>query len=467
MRHHYLYLEPIVSVSRKHASGRLRRVPGVRLLVVALVAIPLAGAVSPTNASGHAGHAGHAGRVTYYVDCGQGDDAYSGAQPTRAWRSLVRASAAELQPGDRVLLRRGCTWTGPLVAAWSGTAYAPVEIGSYGSGDPPLIENARDDVLVTGSHLIIDGIAASSAAPTYDRTCADNPMGWRVGFHFAPGAHDNILRNSAASHQLFGVQVDGGSSRNQILYNRLIDNNMKSANGKSDSGGVGVTLSGDANLVFHNYITGSDMCSPLYGRDGAAVDVYGGRDNVIAYNTAVQNNNFAEVGNRRSFGNTFAYNVVRADEDIANFLVLHGLQDDNGPAYGTRAYNNTVYLTGRHSYAVQCGRGCTSAVLSLRNNIICAERSIGFADKPFDEGNNIYWRSDGQPVIWFHRSPSSRVANPQFVDAASGRMQLRPSSPAIAAGGWVGVAAGFRHDFLGTAVPQRGVIDAGAYQYPR
>ncbi len=242
---------------------------------------------------------------------------------------------------------------------------------------------------------------------------------------------------------------------------------MKSINGKSDSGGVGVVLSGDANLVFHNYIAGSDMCSPLYGRDGAAVDVYGGRDNLIAYNTAVQNNNFAEVGDRRRFRHTFAYNVVRADEDIANFLVLYGLRDNDGPVYGTRAYNNTVYLTGRRSYAVQCGRGCGPAVLSLHNNIIWAERSIGCADKPFDEGNNIYWRSDGQPAIWFRRSPSSRVANPQFVDAAAGQMQLRPTSPAITAGSWASVAAGFKHDFVGTAVSQRGVIDAGAYQYPR
>jgi len=460
MRHSHL--EPIVSW--KYASGCLRRAGNARLLVVALVAIPFMGAASPTHASGHVDRVGH---VTYYVDCGQGDDARSGLQPARAWRNLAMVSAAALQPGDSVLLKRGCTWTGPLVAAWSGTAYAPIAISSYGRGKPPLIENAPDDVLVTGSHLIIDGIATSSVAPMLDHTCADNPMGWRVGFHFAPGAHDNILRNSAASHQLYGVQVDGGATRNQILYNRLIDNNMKSANGKSDSGGVGVVLSGDANLVFHNYIAGSDMCSPLYGRDGAAVDVYGGRDNLIAYNTAIQNNNFAEVGNRRSLDNTFAYNIVRENEDIANFLVLHGLQDDNGPVYGTRAYNNTVYLTGRHSYAVQCGRGCTSAVLSLRNNIICAELSIGFADKRFDEGNNIYWRSDGRPVIWFRQSSSSRVANPQFVNAAAGQMQLRPTSPAIAAGDWAGVTAGFRHDFVGTAVPQRGVIDAGAYQYRR
>ncbi len=451
-------------VSWKYASGCLGRARDVRLLMVALVAIPLAGVASPTHASGHVGHAA---RVSYYVDCGRGNDANSGVQPARAWRSLAQASAAALQPGDRVLLRRGCAWTGPLVAAWVGTASAPIAIGAYGRGNPPLIENVHDDVLVTGSYLIIDGLATSAAAPRYDRACANNPMGWRVGFHFAPGAHDNILRNSAASHQLYGIEIDGGATRTQILYNRLIDNNMKSADGTSDSGGVGVVLSGDANLVFHNYIAGSDMCSPLFGRDGAAIDVYGGRDNMIAYNTAVQNNNFTEVGDRRSFGNTFVYNVVRANEDIANFLVLHGLGDVYGPVYGTRAYNNTVYLTGRRSYAVQCGRGCGPAVLSLHNNIIWAGRSIGFADTRFDEGDNIYWRADGRPMIWFPRSPSSRVANPQFVDAAGGQLQLRPTSPAIAAGGWAGVTAGFRHDFVGTAVPQRGVIDAGAYQYRR
>lgn len=450
----HLHFEPIAL--RQRALGWPVRTGSLPLLIAVLVANTLVGATRPIGAST---------RVTYYVDCSGGNDANSGMQPDRAWRSLTKANTATLQPGGSLLLKRGCTWTGPLDTAWSGTANAPITIGAYGSGNQPMIEDAHDDVLVTGSHLIITDIATSAAAPAYDRRCADNPIGWRVGFHFAPGARDNTLRYSTVSHQLYGVQVDSGSTNNQILYNRLIDNNMKSTNQNSDSGGVGVMLSGDANLVSHNYIAGSDMCSPLYGRDGAAIDVYGGRDNTIDDNTAVQNNNFIEVGNKRSVGNTIAYNVVRADEDLANFLVLHGLKDSDGPVYGTRAYNNTVYLTGRHSYAVQCGRGCGPTVLSLHNNIIWAELSIGFADKPFDEGNNIYWSSDGRPVIWFRRSPSSRAANPQFEDAADGQMRLRPASPAIGAAGWAGVKAGFRHDLAGMAVPQAGVIDAGAYQY--
>lgn len=43
----------------------------------------------------------------YHVDADQGDDARSGLSPDSPWRTLARAQAATLDPGDRILLRAG------------------------------------------------------------------------------------------------------------------------------------------------------------------------------------------------------------------------------------------------------------------------------------------------------------------------------------------------------------------------
>lgn len=72
--------------------------------------------------------------TTYYVDPA-GNDAHHGRTPSRPWRTLARVNAAYLLPGDRVLLRAGRVFDGPLILQERcGTAEAPLVIGSYGDG---------------------------------------------------------------------------------------------------------------------------------------------------------------------------------------------------------------------------------------------------------------------------------------------------------------------------------------------
>src|SRR3954463_10201998 len=93
-----------------------------------------------------------AASTTYYVDCSAGNDGAAGkGTGNQAWKTLPRANQATLAPGDRLSLKAGCTWTGPLIAKWKGTAAAPITIGTYGSGAAPEIVNAHDIVQITGS----------------------------------------------------------------------------------------------------------------------------------------------------------------------------------------------------------------------------------------------------------------------------------------------------------------------------
>jgi hypothetical protein len=74
----------------------------------------------------------------FYVDSKRGDDANSGESPGLAWASLDRVNRAELQTGDTVRFRSGCSWRGSLVPV-SGTEGRPVTYVASGEGDKPLL----------------------------------------------------------------------------------------------------------------------------------------------------------------------------------------------------------------------------------------------------------------------------------------------------------------------------------------
>jgi parallel beta-helix repeat protein len=445
-------------VSRSHhvdgPTAARRRRPALLVRAALLLAAGLGSATA---------FAGTAGAATYYVDCSSGSDSRAGTSTTSAWRTLTKANGASLRPGDSLLLKSGCQWPGPLKARWNGTASSRITIGTYGGGARARIVNGHENVLITGSYQVITSIFTRGDPTSYDSQCANSPVGWKVGFRFMPGSRYNTVQNSEANDQYIGIYFDKDSSNNKALRNTLRDNRLKDPNLGSDAGAVGIVLMGDNNEVAYNTISGSTTCSRFYGVDGAAVEVYGGRNNSIHHNVAVDNNTFTELGNNRSAYNTFAYNEVRSSLAKANFLVTRGGADAKyGPVVGTKAYNNSVYLTGAQSYAIQCTKGCSRSVLSLRNNIVWANDRVGYADAPFEESNNVYWRAAGSPKVYFTISSTSKKVDPRFANAGAGDLRLASNSPAINAG-WSGITGlGFTTDLAGTPVPQRGAVDIGA-----
>jgi len=111
-------------------------------------------------------------------------------------------------------------------------------------------------------------------------------------------------------------------------------------------------------------------------------------------------------------------------------------------------------------------KGCSSSILSFRNNVIWATKEIGYADAAFDEGNNIYWQPGGVTRLYFPITSSSRKADPRYVNAGAGDLHLQATSPAVNMGSNVTVNLGYTTDLDGVAVPQAGMPDAGAYERP-
>ena len=190
------------------------------------------------------------------------------------------------------------------------------------------------------------------------------------------------------------------------MGNRLVDNNRMSVltttSSSDDAGAFGILVHGDDNDISANTISGSDAFSYDYGRDGAAVEIYGGIGNRIHHNVAVDNDAFTELGDPRSANNTFAYNLVRSSLDTSTFLVTRGASSSYGPVLGTSVYNNTVVMTGASSQGFICHAGCSASILSLKNNIIQAVAKVGYADAPFDEGYNVYSGGQRQFTVGQH-----------------------------------------------------------------
>ena len=90
------------------------------------VADMTAGAISPPG-------------TTYYVDAVDGDNDNPGTVPQKAWKTLAPVNAMTLTPGDKVLLKAGCEFAGPLHPKGSGVEGKPIIVDKYGQGANPII----------------------------------------------------------------------------------------------------------------------------------------------------------------------------------------------------------------------------------------------------------------------------------------------------------------------------------------
>ena len=91
---------------------------------------------------------------TIYLDATGGSDSNNGLSPDTAWRTFANLPG-QLQPGDRVLLKRGEQWRATLTAPASGTVDRPIVFAAYGNGPLPVISAAD---AVSGWDLLQENI---------------------------------------------------------------------------------------------------------------------------------------------------------------------------------------------------------------------------------------------------------------------------------------------------------------------
>ena len=114
-------------------------------LVISFSSISFADVGESPEAADTVEPAAAAGPAVYYVDETAGDDANTGLSEAAAWKTLDKVNTTVFQPGDRILLKAGCTWNGGLAPKGSGSAGAPIQLDMYGQGEKPLILGGEAD----------------------------------------------------------------------------------------------------------------------------------------------------------------------------------------------------------------------------------------------------------------------------------------------------------------------------------
>jgi hypothetical protein len=464
------------SVGPMKPTGRAKPVrlakPVRVVLAIGLIAASLVGVFLLMPLNGPVG----ATATTYYVDCTAGNDNSAGTTASTAWKNITRANKAALQPGDKLLLKRGCTWSQQLSAKWNGTASQPITIGAYGSGALPKLQNNHDgNVRITGTYQTIENLQTYNAPSSYGQilsTCNNQPVGWVIGFNFAGGSN-NILRNSLATHQAMGVSLTGAANGNHILNNQFVQNDgawEAPSSGHGLRGGTGIGLGGSGNEIAYNHFEGNRTLCP---NESISIELYLASNSNIHHNTAYGDMDFVETGSNSQFqssNNTIAYNVHTTGVANSHFLITRGQGDAFGPVWNTSVFNNVVYLTGNNSSGVICS-GCATNILRMENNIIDVAFKALYVGpgQGAIESHNIFWSPNGQPPKYnfvqnWAMSSTSQITNPKLVNPGSKDFHLQSTSPAINAGSMDSVNAGYKTDLGGGAVPQGAAVDVGAYE---
>ncbi len=83
--------------------------------------------------------------TNYYVS-NSGNNGNSGTSEGSAWQTIAKLNSemASLQPGDKVLFRRGDVFRGTLNISASGSSSTPITFGAYGNGDIPEIRASSE-----------------------------------------------------------------------------------------------------------------------------------------------------------------------------------------------------------------------------------------------------------------------------------------------------------------------------------
>lgn len=193
-------------------------------------------AENKTNSLGNTGH-------TYYVDADNGSDENDGLSEGKAWQSLSKVNHTEFEPGDAILLKRGCVWTDSYLSpGGSGDENNQNYVSCYGdeSKDLPAIISRYDEEL--------------KDVPSDDRTVEMKEKNyWTIeNLSLTNGTSGQGSQTVVRAEGSWGNRLKGFVIRNCIING----SNPEYWSGKSRSGLTGISIGGyiDSVTVENNQV---------------------------------------------------------------------------------------------------------------------------------------------------------------------------------------------------------------------
>ena len=244
--------------------------------------------------------------ATYYVDSKKGSDSNDGLSEAKPFKSLSKLSRKFFQEGDRILFKKGETYSGALTLKGYGTASNPITVGTYGSGSMPKIDGrgARAGITITANHIVVDGLEITNANGYYGIYIGTLQAGENAGITVTNCyVHDVDVGEKKFSYLESGgiiARADGTSPtwfKNVNIQNNTIKNVCRCAVVISNSWGWRYS---DGSYIKNKYVDDSNGWYPnldckisgntIDGSKGDSILVQCGKNTLIERNTVYNAN---------------------------------------------------------------------------------------------------------------------------------------------------------------------------------
>jgi hypothetical protein len=393
------------------------------------------------------------------------------------WKTIdeVNNGTALLNPGDKVLFKRGESFSGKLNIFRSGTFANPIIYGNYGSGNLPEFNKTVININ-NNEFIVIDGIKITDKSIDRKDHSIQANIRYAININNSPNC---TIKNCDISLVGIGISVTKGSDYTTVtgnnIYNlRMVRNTPAIVNADDDFGANPMVIGSSNNTISYNRFEDCWALSYDYGYDGGAVEFFGDtmNNNKILYNTAINCNGFIEIGSNTkgiANDNIIGYNKII---NCGNLGVYHIGATFTVAINNLQYYNNNVVETIQQftqpTLLFWMDDIGTPGMIVLKNNIFWLSSGIGFATSKFDLGqiihtNNIYRMSSGTLGITLESSEifsdsinlfSSTGGTPAEWDYALVRGCVAIDN---------GIDVGINQDFIGN--PIAGNPDIGMLEY--
>lgn len=392
----------------------------------------------------------------YFVDSLNGNDTSSGTDMGAPWRTLEQVSDSIFQPGDRILFKRGSSFTGCVTIRGDGTASAPITISAYGSGAAPRFTNPDaglchgNAMRVRGDHQIVQDLYFHHTAPAPDDSGFQRV--WAAGaLHVSLGNDHVVVRNNEFADT--PKAIHSYSEHSQITGNDIHGTNMGQSNGMLSApywGPIGIHLGIGNQEVSYNTIEDMYAVDGEFGADGGAIEIDDGRnhkDNIeIHHNQTSHNMGFLEISwwdDLEKMASTQVSVHHNTSRDYQSFVLWWA------PTTGSAIENNTIIRTDNEFTGPFDGvffMDVPPGDIRLTKNIVVTDNDLTEAIfvEWFDGGvddvdhfDNVYWDTvDGVVDLGLPIGSGEIMADPLFVDWQGEDYRLKSGSPAVGWGAW-------------------------------